>query len=260
MKWTDEQIERYREMYMAGATYQQLAFEFGVTYQSALELRRRKGMPERENWTHPKRRTPPADLAEVIEKLGVTGARDHYTVGWATLRRWTLELGIKIDRTKRYKPVPVKKPLIPEDWAVNAPKMFRKELAAHYRMSTKTVNKIIGLTGIEAKKKVAKPKPALKPKHQRTAKWTGWRLPGWRTITEGSPATTHSIAAEAARFLRSFYSNVHRCDILMREGSNVTWGDEHKVPNHGKGWYRVGPKTMTEFDMINHALERGMNA
>lgn len=254
MKWTEEKVEKFKGMYMAGATYPQLAFEFGVSEQAAIELRRRAGIPAR--YVFGKKATP-EDLAEVVGRLGIKGACSHYSVSWGTMRRWTVEQNIPVDSTKRYKKAAQKKSLIPEDWSEIAPTMFKRELASHYRISTKTVNKIIEQSGVMSKRIMPKPKPAPKPKKARG--WGGWKLPNWRTLAESTPAETHSMATFAARFLRSFYPNVHRCDIQMREGEKTTWGDEHNVPNHGKGWYRVGPRTMTEFEMINHAVERGMD-
>lgn len=253
MKWTVEDINKYREMYMEGATYQQLAFEFGVSVAAAAEVRRRNGIPP---WKDFRKKKPPVDLAAVIERVGVTGARDHYSVGWNTLRRWTLECGIKVDRSKRYT-VRVPELVIPEDWSTVAPTLFKGELARHYRISGKTVNRIIEVTGVHAKRIVAKPKPEPKPKPPRR----NWRQASWgRFNNGGSHSELQTMATEAARFLRRLYPNVHRCDIQMREGSATTWGDEHGVPNRGKGFYRVGPKTMTEFEMVNLALARGMDA
>lgn len=253
MKWTKANVDKYREMYMAGATYQQLAFEFGISQAAATEVRRRYNIPPRNYFG---KKSPPVDLPEVVERIGVTAARDHYSVGWETLRRWIVDTGIVVDKTKRFKKQ-AERPLdIPEDWGVRAPTMFKYELAAHYRISGKTVNRLIEATGVDAKRIEAKPKPAPKPKPPRR----NWRQRSWGQFNNGGAnVQLHTMATEAARFLRRLYPNVHRCDIQMREGSATTWGDEHGVPNRGKGFYRVGHKTMTELEMINHALDRGMD-
>lgn len=237
-------------MYMAGATYRQLAFEFGVSWSAAVEARRRNNIPPRGPTT---KRQPPKDLADTIDRIGVTGARDHYSVGWMTLKRWMIDCHIKVDRTKRYSAPP--QLVIPADWATVAPTMFKKELAQHYGISPKNVNRLIEETGVEAKKVVAKPKL---PKQPKPPKFRRGRNPHFRVFDHR--VVENTLAEQAARFLRRVYPNVHRCDILMREGSNETWGDVHGVPNKGRGYYRVGPKTMTDFEMVNYALERGMCA
>ena len=243
---------------MNGASYQQLAFEFGVTHDAAAEARRRFRIPPRH---YHGKKSPPADLAEVVGAKGVTGARLHYSVGWSTLRRWIEDAGVPVDRTKRYGVQKPREVTVPADWAEIAPTMFKAQLAQHYGISHKTVNRIIEMSGVQSKRIVPKPKPAPKPKTKRQYHRGNWRNTGWRVFNHSHASTElRTMSTEAARFLRRFYPNVHRCDIQMREGSATTWGDEHGVPNRGKGWYRVGPNTMTELDMVNHALARGMDA
>ena len=254
MKWTPEDVAKYREMYMNGATYQQLAFEFGVTVVAAQEARRRYNIaPAR----HYGKKYAPADLAEVVERIGVTGAREHYSVGWATLQRWISEEGITVDKTKRYKPPYCV--MVPTDFETVAPTMFKKEIAKHYGFSAKVVNRLLETTGVKAKKVVPQPKPPKPPRKPRVVRrFNGWKNPQYR-IFDGR-AANNTLTQQAASFLRRLYPNVHRCDILMREGSSMTWGFVHGIPNGGRGYYRVGTKTMTDMEMINHALDRGMDA
>lgn len=253
MKWTHEAVEKFRGMYMNGATYKQLAFEFGVTVVAAQEVRRRHGMPPIRMFG---KKSAPSDLSEVVDRIGVTGAREHYSVGWATLHRWVKETGITVNRHKRFKTGYTLQ--IPEDWGVTAPTMFKGELAKHYRISAKAVNRIIEMTGVGAKKIVAKPKEPKPRKPRVVRRFSGWKNPQFR-VFDGR-AANNTLTQQAASFLRRLYPNVHRCDILMREGSSITWGFVHGVPNGGRGYYRVGTKTMTEMEMVNHALERGMDA
>lgn len=236
---------------MEGATYRQLAFEFGFHPHNAIELRRRLALPARRKMG----RGAPDDISQVIEQIGVSAARQHYSVGWSTLKRWIQQLNIKIDKNKRYK-TEVRGPKIPEDWAELAPTMCKMHLARHYRIAHKTVNKIIAATGIEPLKLERKPKPP-KPKRALRRNWhnTAYRQFNHQNFT----GQAETFTRQAATYLRRIYPNVHRCDILMRVGSSQTWGDVHGVPRKGKGYYRVGPLIMTELEMINHALERGMD-
>jgi hypothetical protein len=253
VKWTKEKVERYREMYMSGATYQQLAFEFGISHSAVSEVRKRYKIKPRSSFG---KKPAPDDLAAVVDRIGVAAARDHYSVGWETLRRWISTVGLTIDKTKRFKALAERPLIIPKDWAERAPTMFKNQLASHYQISGKAVNRLIEVTGIHSKRIEAKPKPEPKPKMPRR----NWRQHSWGQFSSGTQSVEmHTMATEAARFLRRVYPNVHRCDIQMREGSSTTWGDERGMPNRGKGYYLVGSRTMSELEMINHALDRGMN-
>lgn len=254
MRWSEENKKKFRELYMAGVSYSDLSLEFGVTQAAISDFRRRAKLPPRKGTG---KREAPADVEEVVAAVGIIGARKHYSVGWTTLNRWVKEIGIEVDKNKRYCGNQTRLVAVPEDWETIAPTMFKTELSRHYRISNKTVNKIIAQTGIDSKKILPKPKPEPKPQKPRSR--VNWRLTNWRMFNYSSSGQLHTMATEAARYLRRLYSNVHRCDIQMYEGRATTWGDENGVPNRGKGWYRVGHLKMTEIEMINLAIAKGMD-
>lgn len=244
---------------MGGTPYQQLCFEFAIKPDSIRAMARRMGLPKRAQL-----RPPPDGLAETLIALGVEGSRIHFKAGWSTIRRWMQELNLsKPPRKPMPKPSP--RPLvIPEDWGVVAPTLFKFELAEHYRMSVKTINRIIEVTGVRSRKTVhelAKERPPEAPRQRRSRHRSGWSRAGQRNhamVQGASPAQSTTVSQQAANYLRRHYRNVHRCDIQMREYERTTWGDEQGVPNHGRDHYYVaGRGVITNAELVKLAERHG---
>lgn len=240
---------------MGGVPYEQLCFTFDIKPDSIRAIARRMNLPKRAQL-----RPPPEGLAEALLEMGVEGARVHFKAGWSTIRRWMQELNLsKPPRKPQPKPAP--RPLvIPADWAEVAPTLYKFEIAEHYRMGVKNINRIIEATGIRSRKtahELAKERPPEAPRQrQRRAP----RRPmGRHPVVDRSGVHSNiTLYQQAANHLRRLYPNVHRCDIQMREFDRTTWGDEHKVPNHGQGFYYVaGRGVITNDDLIQLAERHG---
>jgi hypothetical protein len=135
--------------------------------------------------------------------------------------------------------------------------MFKVELAGHYGISSRMVDRLIEKTGVRSRKTVhelARERPQ-QPKRERPNHWkSAAHYQTFRYIAE-MPRTT---PAQAAQFLRQKFPNVHRADLLMRDGSTETWGDLHGAADHGKGQYYVHPiGIITELDMVMLAVKHG---
>jgi hypothetical protein len=128
-----------------------------------------------------------------------------------TIQRWLQATNL----TER-----VTHPSVPPSWHDVAPTKNKTELATHYCVSMKTVNKWIAETGIKAK-----PKKRL-----------FLSRPEQRERTKLKCAGSEDCAA-AADYLRRIYSNVHRCDIYLT--TQRTWGQVLGLPNKGRGQYFV---------------------
>lgn len=236
-------------MYIAGATIEQLSFEFFMSEYSVREHAKMYGLPNRKC-----RREPPADLQAVLNERGVEGARAHFKTGWHTMKRWMHDLNIgKPDRKPiRHNAKPL---IIPDDWEKVAPTKYKYELAQHYRVGARQINRMIEATGIRSRltaHELAANRPPPEPKARKARRSTARRvfnMDRWRGSTALEMAASH---------LRRKYPNVHRCDIQLREFERTTWGDAHGVPNHGKGYYFVAGKgVMTEDELVALAEKTG---
>lgn len=249
--------EKFREAYLRGDNYIKLCEDFGITEREARKTAWSLGLPSR----RPSRirRLSPPDFVEVVNQIGITKARSHFNVAWDTIYRWCSELNIKPPARRPTKTRPPKVIEAPADWAEVAPTKYKVELSAHYGISSRMVDRLIETTGIRSRKTVhelAREKPA-KDKGRGTTSlyWRGARhYQTFRYTTE----LPRSTPQQAAQFLRRKYANVHRADIILKEGSSKTWGDLRGVPNHGKGFYYVHPiGVISELDLVMLAVNHG---
>lgn len=251
-------VEEFRIAYERGDSYLKLRSDFDITERQARKIAWSLGLQSRR--PHRVRRLVPADFPEVVNRLGITSARDHYKVAWDTIYRWCGETRIKPPARRATKTRPQKDVPVPADWAEVAPTKFKKELAVIYGLSSRMVDRLIEKTGVRSRKtvhEIASEKPATerrgKPMHWRKA---GQHYQTFRYITE----IPRSTPEQAASFLRRFYVNVHRADILLRAGSAKTWGDLHGAPKHGHGFYYVHPVgIISELDMVMLAVKHGFD-
>ena len=247
--------DSFRKSYQRGDSYLKLCEDFGITERQARKMAWSLGLASRRP-SRP-RRLPPRDFIEVVNRLGITKARDHFVVAWDTIYRWCSELNIKPPARRATKTRPRKDLAVPDDWAQVAPTMFKAELAGHYGISSRMVDRLIEKSGIRSRKTVhelARERPA-QPQPKRPPHWrSAAHYQTFRYITE----LPRSTPQQAATFLRRKYANVHRADILMRDGSSQTWGDVHGAADHGKGQYYVHPiGIISELDMVMLAVRHG---
>jgi len=247
--------EEFAEAYKRGDSYLTLCRDFGIKERVARRLTSSLGLLPRQ--PKPYRRAIPADFREVSQRLGITAARLHYNVAWDTIYRWCNDIGFRPDTKKPTATRPMKKVEVPADWADVAPTKYKIELSAIYNISVKMVDRLIKMTGIRSRltaHEIARFRPQTR---QVTNKTSSGYARHFKTFSYHSEMP-RTAPQEAAQHLRRFYPNVHRCDIMMRVGSASTWGDEHGVPNHGKGFYRVMPVgVMTEVEMVLLAVQKG---
>lgn len=238
---------------MSGTSIQQLAFEFGMSENGIRFLADRCGLTKRT-----KLRPAPADLQDVLNKLGIDGARTHFQTGWLTLKRWMTELGLgKPERKQVRREEP---PLvIPDDWATVAPTKYKFQLAQHYRVGSLQINRIIEATGIRSRAtthELAASRPPSEPKARKPRQPR--RRGGGIVTMEFFRSGNSTLPQQAANYLRRTHCNIHRCDILMREFDRTTWGDLHGVPDHGVGYYFVdGKGIISEEQLVYYAEKSG---
>lgn len=248
--------EKFKEAYLRGDSYLKLCEDFGITERQARKTAWSMGLPSR----RPSRirRLAPPDFIEVVNRIGITNARNHFNVAWDTIYRWCSELNIKPPARRPTKTRPQKDIAVPNDWAEVAPTLYKVELAAHYGLSSRMVDRLIEKTGIRSRKTVhelARERPAKETRPGRPLCWR--KTPGFNTFRY-STELPRSTPQEAAQFLRRRYANVHRADIQMREGSSQTWGDVHGAKDRGRGQYYVHPiGIMSELDMVMLAVKHG---
>jgi ribosomal protein S13 len=246
--------EKFRSAYQRGDSYMMLCEGFGITERQARKIAWSLGLSRRPSRV---RRIAPHDFTEVVNQIGITKARDHFNVAWDTIYRWCSELNIKPPARRATKTRPRKDITIPDDWADVAPTKFKVELASHYGISSRMVDRLIEKTGIRSRKtphELARERPA----RERRPRPPCWRPGANYHVFRHAAELPRTTPEQAAHFLRRFYLNVHRADIRMREGSTETWGDVHGAKDHGKGQYHVHPLgIMSELDMVMLAVKRG---
>ena len=129
---------------------------------------------------------------------------------------------------------------LPDDWYEVAPSMTHSQLVRHYGLSSDVVRRMIRESGVRTKKRV----------YRRS------HVP----LRPGVEDRVVSPVEEAANYLRRFYRNVFRCDLVVRDDSRgkVLWGDQHKLPNRGRGFYHVDNLgVLANNDVIALAIKKG---
>lgn len=247
--------EKFRFAYLRGDNYLKLCEDFGITERQARKIAWSMGLPSRR--PSRVRRLAPPEFVEVVNRLGVTKARHHFNIAWDTIYRWCSELNIKPPARRPTKTRPPKDVAIPADWEQIAPTMYKVELAAHYGLSSRMIDRLIEKTGTRSRKTVHE-LAREKPPKERRARPPCWRSAAHYQTFRYTTELPRSTPQQAAQFLRRIYANVHRADIQMREGSNQTWGDVHGATDHGKGQYYVHPVgIISELDLVMLAVKHG---
>ena len=211
---TDEDV--FREAYLAGMTRRELREKFGINDKRIDTLRRKLDLPVRRCV----RKAPPEGFEDFAGKPGVSIPMIRQTYGCSedVASRWVRECGVKLQ--PRTKPLPL-------DWEEVAPTMTGVQLAKHYGVANTVISRWLTETSLTPK--------AYKPRGSRRPRAKAWRLPPL-PVTRTAPVTKDE-AAMAATYLRRFYTNVFRCDILQTD--RKTWGEMHGVPNKGRDHYHV---------------------
>lgn len=138
----------------------------------------------------------------------------------------------------------------PPDWFDLAPTLTVPEIVEHYGLARSTVRRMIKRTGITPQPaKSGPPKGTMPANRYRVAR-------GHFSVNVRGNVETE--VAEAANYLRRFYRNVFRCDIVARENPKVLWGELHDVPNKGVGYYHVDKKgILANTEVIDLAKAKG---
>lgn len=141
-----------------------------------------------------------------------------------TIKKWKRRLGIKSPR--RGGRAPSNMVPMPADFADNAKRMTRNELARHYGRSDATIRRLLRVAGIEAMRRQDRPKV------------------GYLKAPVDRAHRDLSRAGMAADFLR-YYGGLSRCDAdgafnpngdHWRRGSTILTADEVIARAEAKGW------------------------
>ena len=234
MKKSRVDRERFRAAYEQGKSWLELAEEFGITDRYARVLRDRMKLPLRN--VPGETRPVPEDFVAVVEKIGISKARKHFTASWETVAKWADMIGME---RKHHKPGARpwgdgSRIKVPEDFAELAPTMFKKELARHYNCSVNRIRRICEMTGLKTKPTVHDLAKINGPKRRgKTGNPRGRNVGGFKLTNLSSPIPSNDNFdkyGQAARFLRRTFTNVFRCDIKLYENRPATFGDERDPP------------------------------
>ena len=130
------------------------------------------------------------------------------------IMRWLKEVGVTL--------IPSRNKLLPDDWFEVVGTLNASQLSKHYCVDIGVIRRWLKETG-------------TKPAAYKPAGRKMFRLPQMR---QSLPAKVQSDeASQAAHYLRRFYANVFRCDIMFDD--KHTWGEVRGLPNKGRGLYHV---------------------
>lgn len=236
-----EQKRRALEMFKQGLTSYRVSVELGISSSTAIKWQDAMGYGPERRKPGARKREAPADLREMAELLvSLQRICDHYRTSDSTARRWLAEKGIVL-KTKA--PKDARLPT-PEGWE-EASTMTKSEIARRWNLSPKVIERLIRETGVT---------PRRSPKATDLASVMGKanRVQVQRSLTTIEHAANH---------LRRIYPNVHRADIPVFENRNTTWGELHRVPKRGAGYYFVsGLGALPVENMLAVAEKHGWRA
>lgn len=107
MAWNERDKERFREMFMAGTSYQELQSEFGIAYRTVKDMRARLGLPPRVK----RDKQPPSipnDWYAVAPNMFKKELQAYYAMSRLQIERLVETTGIK---TRPMNPPPKPKPV-----------------------------------------------------------------------------------------------------------------------------------------------------
>lgn len=238
--WPQTRIDLFIERHNAGLSREALAREFTIGSSKVSALRQCLKL---EPAPLVKRPAPP-NLREVIDEFGVGVARRRFNAGWDTMSRWAKETNMEIAGG------PNLLLEVPEGFEEYAPHNFKKQIGAHFNLSSYKVTVLLEQTNITPRRftgSVTTP-PSSTRNHQM----------GGDYFTPAPVPVAVDLASRAAHYLRRVYSNVHRCDLRLYENGAATWGVKHGVPNSGRGYYHVdGIGNILNVDLIALARKKG---
>lgn len=216
----------------------QLAEELGVDRRQVEKFARKHGI----QWQSAHMRPVPKDLVEFIlsqERVTRRAIARHYGVKHDTSARWVSTLPKHVQDAVAYGQLKLE---LPEDWPARAKYMPRKELMAHYGIGDIVLNRWI------SESKITPPyAPGYVPKSSTTQQIKQMPV----------PPVAPDQHAQAAHYIRRWFSNVHRADILETE-TGITWGEMRGLPDKGKGKYFVGGLgIVANDDVVEIARARG---
>lgn len=272
---SEEKKAHIRDLIAKGLTTTEIANAVKVSRDFVTQLAKKEGLTI---FVAPRARASiPADFTERVAELRTFKAiRAHYGCGYAMLKTWVDATGVTLEQAKTG-PRPVD---LPAGWFELAPTMTVSEASRHFGHDVRTLRQMEARSGVKfvpfdaaraqreraaskpkapkpeaPKAEVASPKP--KTQHKAFAADSGGRA----HRSQWADRTPMSEADSAAHFLRRFFSNVHRADIVVTATPRRTWGFLQGLEDGGAGLYRVGRRgVMSVREMIALARERGWGA
>jgi len=176
------------------------------------------------------RRPIPGGFANKAGLMGDAALARLYKAGQGTVRRWRRECGVP-SRARENRD----NAQMPESFIEIACGKTVKEAARYFGRDTRTIRRWFAYAG-------------LTPKTE--------RFVSTRAVKRAE--LDQSIPSLAAHHLRRFYPSVHRADIRLKENERITWGDERKLPDGGRGLYYVaGLGAIPDYEMIALARDHG---
>lgn len=175
------------------------------------------------------------DWMKSQEVVSVAEMARQFNVSRGKARRWYTLSGVDVPR---HQALP-KMERAPDDWFEVAPRMTLTELEKHYNASSSKIRRWVSETNVVLRH------------HNPPSTWrTG-------LVQAPLPSVSNEAPAQAAHYIRRWFKNVHRADIIERE-NGTTWGELRGLPAKGRGLYYVdGVGVVPSAEVIDLARARG---
>ena len=239
--WTPEEDAVLTDLFYQKYSFVEISKKIGRSLAAIDTRRRRLGLDiEYKSQKFPM----PDDLEERARTMSVSQLVEFYDKSRTVICRWLHENKIPHIIGRRGK-------AIPKNFALIAKTKTQAELARFYGTDPRTVRGWCLETNIQPMTH----KDAVINRMQRYEDEVKEKA---HEVRREFNTKTKMVAADAAHFLRRYYHNVFRTDILMFEQSSKTWGDAYEIPHRGFNQYYVeGKGVLWLDDLIKLAEAKG---
>lgn len=239
--WTPEEDAVLTELYYKNLMPAEISAQIGRSVASVDTRRRKLGLDREFRF---EKVPAPDDLRERARTMSVSQLVEFYDRSRSVISRWLHENKIPHIIGRRGK-------AIPKNFAFIAKTKTQAELARFYGTDPRTVRGWC----LEVNVEPMTHRDAIVNRAQQLEKEAKEKA---HEARREFSTKTKMVAADAAHYLRRYYRNVFRTDILMFEQSSKTWGDAYEIQHRGFNQYYVeGKGVLWLDDLIALAEARG---